>query len=253
MGEINAVEYLFGDNVIINSDGSKGLTGWQIIGDVSTTNISNESFLKIGSQSSVKQDILLPPKTRVVKISAEIAADNIELLETGTSVINVNINYTDGESDLLYVPLIVTRRDAVPNQAGVYYIETVYKLQEKDCMSSAIIIKGGNSAGYIYVSKIAVMPNLKVKQEATDVEIGGEIVFYKTFPIQSNSVTIEFTEPYTIQPAIFVNVYGDITTFTPQFIVEQDEKTQAYLYTKVQLTFPDSYNGKTFSFIAIGR
>ncbi|KHO62667.1 hypothetical protein THYS13_07300 [Thermoanaerobacter sp. YS13] len=253
MGGINVVEYLFGNNVVINSDGSVGLTGWQIIGDVSTTSISNRSFFKIGPQSSMKQDILLPRETKVIKISAEIAVDNMELLETGTALVNININYTDGDTDLLYVPLIVTKRDELLNQPGVYYIETVYKLQEKDYMSSAITIKRENSVGYIYISEIAVRPNLKVEQEASDSEIGGEVVFYKTFPIQSNSVTIEFTEPYAIQPTIFVNVYGDVTTFTPEFIIEWSEDKKAYLYTKVKLKFPDSYIGKTFSFMAIGR
>ena len=62
-----------------------------------------------------------------------------------------------------------------------------------------------------------------------------------------------FPTSFALEPSVLVSVYGDVTQFTPEFIVEWSEEQNAYMYTKLNLSFPETYIGKHFAILVIGR
>jgi hypothetical protein len=252
------VTYSFDENVLINGSAEMGLSGWEASGLVEsvTGGVSSRCF-ELNANSSLRQTLHLARNVDVFKLSAYMGAPEIAPPCQLPSSLVLEIYYTDGTCSKTVVPFVVTLNDIVTgivNGAEIqfYYFEAIQKVEKKEFASIVVEISTGALDRPIYVDEVSLQPNIQLQTQVAETDVP-ETVYYRTHSIDSQVVTIVFPTSFALEPSVLVSVYGDVTQFTPEFIVEWSEEQNAYMYTKLNLSFPETYIGKHFAILVIGR
>ncbi|MBC7340943.1 MAG: hypothetical protein H5U02_00555 [Clostridia bacterium] len=252
------VKYNYGVNEIINPSAERDLAGWIAIGDITAVPGGVETggkCFRIGPNASLEQTVNLPQEVDHMLVSGYIHAGGLPAGDISKIMMELEIHYSGGMRDLIIIPFSSALCSTKPgniNGSPVMFSELVGSYSFRDTPLEHIVVRlrTKDIAGYAYFDAISLRTNLPVKTEGA---IESEIVHYRTASISAQVVEILFPTPYAVKPTLLINIYGSVTNYTPEFIVEWDASREAYMYTRVRITFPVEDVGKDFTMLVIGR